>query len=110
MLLERILRLDGAKSPPVPDTLMCLYWREIIRGGFDMPSLQLRFNLNNQELMEFRKIFFEPYSDWTRAERIKLTYRVEDLFRIADQEHRAGRPVTVKRFLELLDSYDKDAE
>ncbi len=110
MLLERMLRLEDSKPPPVPDTLMCVYWREIIRGRFGLPSLQARFKLNNQELLEFRKTFIEPYSEWSRAERLKLTYAVEDLFVVADDGHRAGIPMTVKQFLELLGSYDKDAE
>jgi len=112
MLIEKLLRLEGVKAPFIPTKVLCVYWREIIRGRFDLHSLTDELPLTSEDLVEFRAIFIDPYTrlnHWTRAEHIKLTYMVEDLFVIADQKHRLGIETTPKEFLDLLKSYDMDS-
>jgi len=110
MLLERMLRHDDAKKPFVLSLVATCYLREIIRGRFDVGKLRTRFHMDATELAEFRQIFLEPFTTWTRADRIKATYMAEDLFRISDQEKRSGMPMTTKVFLELFHGWEPDTE
>ena len=110
MLLERMLRHDDAKKPFLPSIVVTCYWREIIRGRWDVGKLKTRFQMDAAELAEFRRVFLEPFTTWTRADRIKLTHMADDLFRISDQEKRAGMAMTTKVFLELLHGWEPDTE
>lgn len=109
MFLERLLRHPDAKRPFIPGPL-CAFWREILRGRGNLTEFRTQFEMDDIELRDFQKILINPYKEWTRRERIKMTYMVQDLLDISNQRGRVHEPMTVLQFMKHLETYEKDEE
>lgn len=109
MFLERLLRHPDAKRPFINPEAFCAFWREILRGRGNLTEFRIQFEMDDIELRDFQKILINPYKEWTRHERILMTYMANDLMDISNQRGRVREPMTVLQFMKLIQSpyYEK---